>query len=197
MEEKEVTFNIVSGITDDNGHETIGITSDIDDNIEYLDINERVQLIMELIAQCGRQIIREKFPDDDIEDYNENDKDQQGVRDNLHQLIESMVYLMVNTIYNLSNAKFGKKAEIIEYSMVTYRPNTDMLGECIHNTDTTYHSLNVNATDPLLASLDFFIDTICCLLNDNVPKSEVRELIDVCMTDMKRDFLELINNYNR
>ena len=197
MEEKEVTFNIVSGIPEDNGETSVGITSDIDDDIDYLNINERVYLISELITQCCKQIISENFPDNDIEEYDESDEDQEEVRDNLHKLLEELLNITINTICNISRVKFGKKPQQIEFSLATYISKLNFYGKLIHNVDETYHSSDVNAIDPIQASFDFSLDTIFCLLNDGIPKDEVKGLMNDYLTSMKKDFIKIIDEFEK
>jgi len=197
MEEKDVTFNIVSGIPDDNGNVEIGITSDIDDDINYLDVNEKMCLIVELISQCSRQIISEKYPEEDVEEYDEDDKDQEEVRANLHKFLEHITYLIINTVHNLSRVKFGKGPQAVEFSMATYTSTLNIFGNMIHRTEETYHSPDVSAIDPMQASFDFFTDTIWCLLNDDIPKSEIKDLIDGAITSMRKDYINMIDEFKK
>ena len=120
MEEKDVTFNFIIGEPDKNGNCSVNITSDIDDCIDYLSIEEKMCLILELITQSGRQIISEKL-NDDVEDFDEDDIAQIETVNNLHKFTEETVYLIINSIHNLMKSKFGENPEALEYSLVTYK----------------------------------------------------------------------------
>ena len=197
MEEKDVTFNFVISEPDKDGNQKIGITSDIDDCNDYLSVEEKMCLVLELITQCGRQIIEEKL-DDTVEEYDEENNDQNEVRQNLHKFQEETIYLLLNAIHNLGRAKFDMGPEALEYSLVTYKTTLNSLNfKHIHRTVDTYHSPEVDAVDPMQASFDLFTDTIFCLLDDGVPKSEVRSLIDGSMEAMKKDFMNIINEFEK
>ena len=60
MEEREVTFNIVSN---DSG-EIVGITSDIDDDLNYLTLMDRICLVFEITKQICNQIFEGNLEDD-------------------------------------------------------------------------------------------------------------------------------------
>lgn len=197
MEEKEVTFNIVSGIPDEEDGQGIGITSDIDDNLEYLTLAERTSVILELIMQSCQQIISDKFPDNTVEEYDENDEDQEEVRDNLDDFLERMVYLIVNSITNFKRAKFGEDPQMLEFSLATYKPEVNIFGKQVHKTDSTYHSPNVNSLDPIQASFEFFTDTIFCLLNDGISKNEIKSLIEGYISAMKKDYMTIIDEFEK
>ena len=200
MEEKDVTFNFYISEPDDNGNQDINITSDIDDCTDYLSVQEKMCLMLEIITQCGKQIISEDLDNDieDIEDFDANNPEHEAVIDNLHTYIEEIIYLIINAIHNLSRAKFGKTPETLEYSLITYKTifNDASNTKHIHRPEDTFHSRDVDVIDPMQASFDLYLDTIMCFLNNNSSKSEIKKLISGSLDAMKDDFMRIIDEYN-
>lgn len=197
MEEKDVTFNFVITEPDENDNFGINITSDIDDCIDYLNVQEKLCLVTEILGQCCRQIISENHPSEMVEDFDEEDEDQIDTKHKLDQLLEETVYVAINTINSTYRAKFNKTPEVLEFSLATYNSTINKYFQEMHRVKETYHSVDVDVLDPLQASFDFFTDTILCLLDGGMPKEQVMTLIEDSTNAMRKDYKILIDDFEK
>lgn len=165
MEEKDITFNLF--ITDEK-NKTINVTSDIDDNLDYLSIDEKVCIIGELINQICKQIIYDVYDDDDVEEYNEEDASQEEVRENLYEFNRELIYIVINTINNICRSKFDMKPELLEYGLVTFSNPLNSKDNGDLQIKETYYSNEIRTTDPLYASFDLITDSIVNMLQNRI-----------------------------
>lgn len=196
IEEKDVTYNFVSYSNDLNEIQQVAISSDIDDDIDYLTIQERLYLINQLIIQCSKQIIVDSSNNENIEDYDNNNEVHDEICDKMFALTQDLLYLVLNDTNNMLRAKFNMKPELLEYSVQTYfKSKHKDLGLDIYRLRDSIHSNELHALDPLQAGYSFGIDVIDCLLDNGVSKSEAKKIINDTLTFMKQDFMECIDEY--
>ena len=175
MEEKDVTFNI---ITDEKNN--INIVSDIEDCIDYLNINEKTALAVKCLSLIFSSIIN----DDNLDDGNTAD----AVYDITSDLIQAVVNIGCNSI----NIFTGNKPEMFECSTCVYEPQEKLGNVNIYAPAFSLHSGDLSLIDPLQASYAFLVDVIETI-SDYKSKEDVKKLIQYSLDAIKRDCNELIN----
>lgn len=194
MEEKDVTFNFVIREPDDDGSSNIDITSDIDECVDYLDIEENVCLVAKIISLCCKQIFDENYPDNFDE---EDEESQDRLIHELNQLQEVMVYTIINTIHSAYMAILDKDPEFLEFSIATYKKSMNNYLSPSQMVVDTQHSADVDVLTPFQAGFEFFKDTILCLLDGGLPKSEVWSLVTGSFEAMKKDYKNIIDLFEK
>lgn len=198
MEEKEVTFNIVTEL-DNEGQITkvIGISSDVDDCLDYLSVGERVCLASELIGQSIKLIEQETMTDLGVVEFDEDDDEHKGFLNSLDALRNQVIYMIINLVHNFGNIKFLNPPEELEFSLVTYKKDKDFTGNISNEIEFTTHSDDITAIDPLQGAFAFFMDTVNCLLEENVNKQEIKSLVIDSIDAIKKDCIVLIDKFTK
>ena len=178
IEEKEVTFNIVTKNNDDGEiTEIVGITSDIDDCPDYISISERICLMTEVIGQCLRIIDKNVLSQSGVLDFDENNQEHIAFKEALDSFENQIIYVIINLINNFARVKFKEKPQQLEYSLVVFSKLTNIFGISSNDVEYTLHSDDIQNIDPLQGSYALFLDTIQSLLDNNRPIEDVKHIV--------------------
>ena len=166
----------------------IGITSDIDDFPDYLEIDEYVAIISTIITKCINRILGADEEDYFPENFDENDEEQCEKLDKSHDFTEALVHLVVNIINNTERQAFNLNQEEIECSLITYGNEEDGT----HVPRETYHSNNISAFDPLQAIYPLICDTMYCLVDNGMEKHKVKAIMSKSLDMLKLDLDKIL-----
>ena len=171
---------------------SLRVTTDIDDQIEYLEPEERAVIIVNLIKDLFEQLFRDIDDVDeeiDADIYNKICYKTQDIRD---ELISTILYLHYN-----SYAKHTKeKPKLLEYSMAIYETMYNKLSKdtvnCVVN---TAYSNNITSIEPMNGAMAFTLDVAENLLDNGFPKDVVKQIVDMTINNQKTAVYDFINQY--
>ena len=189
MEEKEVKFNIVRMEDDENLQ--IGVTSDIDDFPDYLEIDEYVAIIATIMAKCINHIIGVDKENYIAEDFDEDNDEHQEIANQVHDFTEALLQLIINVSNNTMRDAFNEEPEEIESCTVVLEDS----GDNTHQPRETYYSDNLNIFDPLQSIFPLCVDALSCALDNNMSKQDAKTLISNSLNLLKNDLFKLIDKY--
>lgn len=199
MEEKDVKFDFV--IEDLGERKVVNITSDIDECLDYLEIEERTVLLVEIFSHLVKQVLDKHLGEH--EDLDGEEQVTEGVNDSIYYFIEllktavNIVNMNLKILYQEVEDEDDEEpdddTDLLDISLVTYKPNKELgIGKIPFN---SYHSTQVSAVDPLHACYDFVRDTAVCLMENDVPKSEVKEVITKSLKYLVEDMWDFIDKF--
>ena len=193
MEEKDVKFTIFE--EENKNSCSINITSDIDDCQDYLDTNERYCLLIKLLNDSYLQMFRNHLGDDPV-DFDENNDEHIDVLSEMGAFTEGLIYSILNISNTVTNYMFKDRYEHIEYSLVTYTEEQTISGETALMPNQTIHSDELRALDPMQGGFKLIMDSVKCLLDNNVPKEDVKLKINQCVTNTLTILDDYIDKYD-
>ena len=171
---------------------TLKVTTDIDDQIDYLEPQERTTIIVKLIKDLFEQLFSDiDGIDEELESeiYNKICYQTQDVRDTL-------ISAILNLHYNSFAKHCNEKPKLIEYSLAIYEMVYNKINKepvnCVLNT--TY-SNNITSLEPMNGATAFALDTAENLLVNGLPKEVVKQLIDVTFKNQERAVHNFIDEY--
>lgn len=167
MEEYDVDLSFHFCV-EDNGD--IDLTSDIDDQIDYLNPMERTCIITHLLQDLFTQIYN------GVEDYDEDDEAYNGYCYAGSELRDMLVSIVINFWYNIFAEKTNEFPQNeLEFSMAIYkRLLHKQTKQDFNMVIKTAHSENVNVFEPENAGLAFLQDITEYLLDSGQSKKEVK-----------------------
>lgn len=174
----------------DNG--ILQVTSDIDDQIEYLEPEERTTIIANLMRDLFEQLFKDIDninTDVDVEIYNKICNQTLDVRDTL-------ISALINLHYNSYAKHCKEKPKLLEYSMAIYETMYNKLSKdtvnCVIN---TAYSNNITSIEPMNGAMAFTLDVAENLLNNGFPKDVVKQIVDMTINNQKTAVYDFINQY--
>lgn len=188
MEEYDIDLNFHI-IKDENGE--MEIISDIDDNIDYLEPEERVNIAIKLLHQLFNQIYSNI--DEDTDEDTKFEIKQEGIayRDALFKSI-------LNMCQNMYAKKTGDVLLELEYSMgIYYGVRNKLTNEDLNIVYQTAHSPNINVLEPLNVAGAMVTDVLDAMLDEDYPKEEIDKILKVFMGTQYKDFKERIKSYEQ
>lgn len=191
MEEKFVKFDIF--IDNENN---INISSDIDDEVDYLSIEEKMNLIGELVTMTCKHILIDNYSDEynEVEEFDENDKTQEKVRSQMYDLSRDLVQLIVNLTDVAIRSKYNLPLEYLEYCMSIFKKIIDN-GTLRNVAVDTIYSADINCIDPIQSFYDFGCDVVESLIDGGIPKKDVKEIIKTSLKYLNEDLIEYVDEY--
>ena len=193
MEEKDVKFTIFE--EENKNSYNINITSDIDDCQDYLDTNERYCLLIKLLNDSYSQMFINHLGDDPV-DFDENNDEHIDVLSEMGAFTEGLIYSILNISNTVTNYMFKDRYEHLEYSLVTYTEEQTISGETALMPNQTIHSDGLRVLDPMQGGFKLIMDSVKCLLDNDVPKEEVKLKINQCVTNTLTILDDYIDKYD-
>ena len=171
---------------------SLRVTTDIDDQIEYLEPEERAVIIVNLIKDLFEQLFRDiDDVDEEIEAdiYNKICYKTQDIRDEL-------ISTILNLHYN-SYAKHTKeKPKLLEYSMAIYETMYNKLSkDTVNCVVSTAYSNNITSIEPMNGAMAFTLDVAENLLDNGFPKDIVKQIVDMTINNQKTAVYDFIKQY--
>lgn len=192
MEEKDVKFTIFEEENKDSY--SINITSDIDDCQDYLDTNERYCLLIKLLNDSYLQMFRNHLGNDPV-DFDENKDSHIAALGEMTTFTEGLIYSILNISNTVTNYMFKDRYEHLEYSLVTYTDEPTISGGTALMPNNSMHSDELRALDPMQGGFKLIMDSVKCLLENDVPKDYVKEKVNQCITNTLGIIEDFIDNY--
>ena len=169
----------------------IEVTSDIDDQIDYLEPEERLAIIMKMIKELYEQIYV------DIDKYNEDDNEYDLICLTAEEVRDNLVQFIINMWYNKAAIKL-KSLSIgeLEFSLAIYKKMWNAtLQEPVNMVIKLAHSDNVEIGENLTANAAFIQDTLEILMDNGMSKLETKQFLHQALTDMETALNHTIDEY--
>lgn len=189
MEEYDVDINF-HFIKWDNGQ--IQVTSDVDDDFEYLEAYERTCIIVNIMKDLFKQI-HNNIDEYEIgsEEFKTNIKFGLDTRD-------SIIKAALNLCYNTYAAKMEEEPFVLEYGLAIYRSMLDKrTKEKVNIISSTTYSDEMNILEPMNGAFAFMIDTAECLADNGLPKPIIKNIMKTMQAQQYKCFEEYIDNYGK
>lgn len=188
MEENEVNISYNFIKFPDN---QVTVTSDIDENPDYLTNLERSMLITKHIDDLFTQL----FKDIEIKDANNLDNESDETIKKLELISDTrdiLIMAILNISYNKYNALLDKEIYPIQYSLAIYKTEIDnkKYKNDIYN---TVHSEGLQVGDPLMGAGAFVLDVVEKLLLNRLPSKQIKEQIAIFLKDLYQNVEEFID----
>lgn len=181
MEEKEITFNIIS-----DGNKVPNITSDIDDCPDYLTVEEKITVIHKLLSDVFSDIVN-KLDSDGAEE----DTISMVVGD----IMSNLVQLVINDGNNIFRLYTGDKPELLASSVCVYEVEEIINGINLYMPTFSLHSEELNVLDPLQAVNAFMFDVLGDLLMTK-SKNSVKQILNATLNALQKDCNDFIAEYD-
>lgn len=185
MEEKEVSFYI------EKDKDYLEISSNIDENLDYIDSEEIIALIIELlnyeIEKEVKNVLMEEVTDKKL-DKKKYLECSNIINERVANFTGNLIHLILNFIHNQDKTKETDKIDELDYSLIVYGPTENKKHKEVY--ESFYYS-NVKADEKALACYILYKDIAEDLLKNNNSKKKVKEAI------YKSTFINLykINKY--
>lgn len=167
------------------------VSSNIDDNIDYLEPFDRVCIIIKLMNELFEQLYSDivGLPKDSDTVY-ERFNDGEMLRDNL-------IDVLINACQNHFAKAIDIPKEKLSYSLVMFVKELEKNSHKITTElyDTAY-SMDLGVVDPLLASNALISDCISSLIEDGISNEDIEELITHHLDAQRRALKEFIKDRN-
>ena len=188
MEENEVNISYNFIKFPDN---QVSVTSDIDENPDYLTNLERSMIIVKHIEDLFTQLFKdiEIIDEDNLDDESEETKKGLSLISDTRDILISSI---LNISYNKYNLILNKPKYPIQYSMAVYKTVLDDK-DFTNNLYNTIYSDGLCVGDPLMGASAFILDVAEELLLGGMPPDMLRKNIDIFIEDLKENVNEFID----
>lgn len=189
MEEYDADINF-HFIKWDNGQ--IQVTSDVDDDFEYLEEHERTCIIINMMKDLFKQIHR------NIDEYEIDSKKFNNTIKLGLDTRDSIIKAALNLCYNTYAAKMEEEPFVLEYGLAIYRSMLDKrTKEKVNIISSTTYSDEMNILEPMNGAFAFMIDTAECLADNGLPKPIIKNIMKTMQAQQYKCFEEYIDNYGK
>lgn len=189
MEEKDIKFNIVR--MENPNVSQIGITSDVDDFPDYMEVDEYVAIIANTVSKCVDKILELEDSNDDLGEYDEDDKEQQEKLEDVSAFTSEILHLVLDVINSTTRGAFKLPKEDINCCVIQFKKDEEE--DDVNVPTDTYYSNGIRGLDPLRATYPLLCDTMSCLVESGVNKQDVKNTICEALDLLKLDLLNILN----
>lgn len=192
MEENEVNISYNFIKFPDN---QVSVTSDIDENPDYLTNLERSMIIVKHIEDLFTQLFKdiEIIDEDNLDDESEETKKGLSLISDTRDILISSI---LNISYNKYNSILNKPKYPIQYSMAVYKTVLDDK-DFTNNLYNTIYSDGLCVGDSLMGASAFILDVAEELLLEGMPPDMLRKNIDIFIKDLKENVNEFIDELSK
>lgn len=174
----------------DNG--LMKLETDIDDQLDYFDAQERTVIIVNLINDLFEQVFQEV-------DGLDEEKDEEKYIDILNknqEIRDALISAILNLHHRYYAKHCNKEQKVLEYSMVIYEVMYDKISKDISNyVYNTAHSTNITTFEPMNGALAFELDAMENLLENGVSKKETKAILNLLLSKQKQVLNQYIDTY--
>ena len=186
MEEYDADINFHFEIDKENG--IVNLTSDIDDQIDYLNSMERTTIIIHLMRDLFEQIFTNL-------DNLDKEADEEYINDICNKSIDvrnAIISSLLNFHYNSYAQHCKQDPKLLEFSMVIYEAMYNKFTKEQTNfiMNTTY-SENITSVEPMSGSLAYALDTAENLLQNGI----TRPIVKLMMNTIIKQEIEAVNKF--
>lgn len=169
----------------------IEVTSDIDDQIDYLEPEERLAIILKMIKELYEQIYV------DIGKYDEDDNEYDLICFTAEEIRDNLIQFIINMWYNKAAEKLKSfSVGELEFSLAIYKKMWNAtLHEPVNMVIKLAHSDNVEIGENLTANAAFIQDTLEILMEGGMNKAETKQFLHQALTDMEKTLNHVIDDY--
>lgn len=165
----DIQFHFIKG-NDGSLH----LTTDIDNQIDYLEPEERAIIIASFIGDLFEQLFSNI---DNVDEDTETELYQKICSDTL-EVRDTIITSIINFHYNSYAKHCEKDPKLLEFSMAIYEAMYNKIDKSqVNFIMNTTHSDNITALEPLSGSLAFTLDVAEMLLKNGVPKSVTEQVM--------------------
>ena len=165
----DIQFHFIKG-NDGSLH----LTTDIDNQIDYLEPEERAIIIASFIGDLFEQLFSNI---DNVDENTETELYQKICNDTL-EVRDTIITSIINFHYNSYAKHCEKDPKLLEFSMAIYEAMYNKIDKSqVNFIMNTTHSDNITALEPLSGSLAFTLDVAEMLLKNGVPKSITEQVM--------------------
>ena len=182
MEEKDININIV---TMDNGE--IEVQSDIEDCLDYVEVDELVSTIMYLTQKLGERTIEELYTE--VQNAKNKEEEQNYIKYNMREIMNNMIYGTMNVLENVYRHHFKMQPEMYEYCLTMLGTKKDDR----HYPVTTLNSEEIVVHDLIQSCYMLYGDFAGWLLDNDFEVDEVKELIETTFKDISNFYQKTID----
>ena len=188
MEEKEIIFHI------EKNEESLKISSSVDDDYEYLSIEETIAIIIELVNYVIEKMVKDAVIQNFIA-TEEKIKDEK-VLEELDRKIADFTGILIHRILNFTFDKdltLQGKEFPIDYSLIVYGPSKNKKNREVYE---IFNYLKVRESEKLSGCFTLFKTIIDSLFQNNNSKTKIKESIDKAINILTNNIYKYIDNYN-
>ena len=188
MEEKEIIFHI------EKNEESLKISSSVDDDYEYLSIEETIAIIIELVNYVIEKMIKDAVIQNFIA-TEEKIKDEK-VLEELDRKIADFTGILIHRILNFTFDKdltLQGKEFPIDYSLIVYGPSKNKKNREVYE---IFNYLKVRESEKLSGCFTLFKTIIDSLFQNNTSETKIKESIDKAINILTNNIYKYIHNYN-
>lgn len=188
MEEKEIIFHI------EKNEESLKISSSVDDDYEYLSIEETIAIIIELVNYVIEKMIKDAVIQNFIA-TEEKIKDEK-VLEELDRKIADFTGILIHRILNFTFDKdltLQGKEFPIDYSLIVYGPSKNKKNREVYE---IFNYLKVRESEKLSGCFTLFKTIIDSLFQNNTSETKIKESIDKAINILTNNIYKYIDNYN-
>ena len=171
---------------------SLHLTTDIDNQIDYLEPEERATIIASLIGDLFEQL----FSDIDNVDEDTNGELYNKICNNTLEVRDAIISSIINFHYNSYAKHCEKDPKLLEFSMAIYEAMYNKIDKSqVNFIMNTTHSDNITALEPLSGSLAFTLDVTEMLLKNGVPKSVIEQVMEFMLKQNLDAVKQFIKTY--
>lgn len=171
---------------------SLHLTTDIDNQIDYLEPEERATIIASLIGDLFEQL----FSDIDNVDEDTNSELYNKICNNTLEVRDAIISSIINFHYNSYAKHCEKDPKLLEFSMAIYEAMYNKIDKSqVNFIMNTTHSDNITALEPLSGSLAFTLDVTEMLLKNGVPKSVIEQVMEFMLKQNLDAVKQFIKTY--
>lgn len=188
MEEKEIIFHI------EKNEESLKISSSVDDDYEYLSIEETIAIIIELVNYVIEKMVKDAVIQNFIA-TEEKIKDEK-VLEELDRKIADFTGILIHRILNFTFDKdltLQGKEFPIDYSLIVYGPSKNKKNREVYE---IFNYLKVRESEKLSGCFTLFKTIIDSLFQNNTSETKIKESIDKAINILTNNIYKYIDNYN-
>ena len=169
----------------------IEVTSDIDDQIDYLEPEERLAIILKMIKELYEQIYV------DIGKYDEDDNEYDLICFTAEEVRDNLIKFIINMWYNKAAEKLKSfSVGELEFSLAIYKKMWNAtLHEPVNMVIKLAHSDDVEIGENLTANAAFIQNILEILMAGGMSKAETKQFLHQALTDMETALNHTIDEY--
>lgn len=187
MEEYDASINFHFTKQDDG---IMSLTSDIDNQIDYLSPTERACIIVYLIKDLFSQL------SDGLVEVLDSDEKLDERLEMAANFRDSIIQATINFWYNALAAELKEENYLLEFSMVMYKALINKDRTMLLNlVDGTAHS-NINTFEPVAGAFALITDSVDNLLENGIPKNDVKTLIKGLILKNTKELINYIDTFD-
>lgn len=186
--EKEISFQL------SRTEEYLEVSSNIEDNLDIIEIEEIMGIITELL-NCATEKIKNTIITNTVENNLVEGIDEEKLIEMQTEVEEEKANFAGNLIYCILNFIHNKDEEElknISYSLAVYADSEDNQNKEVYE---TFHFCKVKGNEKLLACVAFFKDIAEELLKNNNSKEKVKQTFNKSMQIILYNIYSYIDKY--